>query len=59
MRVVLGLDEGAVRAQFLNHGLASFHAIHAVEVFARLFGHGAIGANDNRERPGRAARPIS
>ena len=48
--VVLDLEQQALLGQFLDHRLARFHAVQAGEVLAGVRGHGAVGADDDRER---------
>ena len=48
--VILGLEQQPLFSQFLDHGLAGFHAVQADEVLARLLGHRAIRTDDDRDR---------
>ena len=50
VHVILGLQQQALLGQFFDHRLARLHAVQAVEILARLLGHRAVGADDDRQR---------
>src|SRR5580765_55904 len=43
--VILGFEKQALLRQLLDHGLARFHAVHAVKILAGFLGHGTVGSD--------------